>query len=105
MSFSLSAKTKKALARYLPYAVIGLYASKLGYLYRVTPGTGLAQKLLHLGDGMALAFANVWPSLYPLDLLAGAVCGALVWLVVYCKSKNAKKFRKNEEYGSARWGA
>ena len=67
-------------------------------------GTNLSEKLLHLGDGFASAFASSLPSFHPADLLVGLFAGLLLRLAVYLKSKDAKKFRKGREYGSARWG-
>ena len=89
----------------LPYCMIGLYATKLGQAWRMTEGTVLSEKLLHLGDGFASAFASSLPSFHPADLLVGLLAGLLLRLAVYLKSKDAKKFRKGREYGSARWSA
>ena len=95
---------KKLLILNLPYFILGLYASKLGEAYRLAAGTTFADKLTHLMDGFAAAFSSPLPSFHPIDLLIGLCCGAGLRLAVYVKSKNAKKFRKNSEYGSARWG-
>ena len=95
---------KKLLILNLPYFILGLYASKLGEAYRLAAGTTFADKLTHLMDGFAAAFSSPLPSFHPVDLLIGLCCGAGLRLAVYLKSKNAKKFRKNSEYGSARWG-
>jgi len=95
---------KKLLILNLPYFILGLYASKLGEAYRLAAGTTFADKLTHLMDGFAAAFSSPLPSFHPVDLLIGLCCGAGLRLAVYVKSKNAKKFRKNSEYGSARWG-
>ena len=40
---------------------------------------------------------------YP-DWLVGIVVAAIIRAIVYFKGKNAKKYRKDVEYGSARWG-
>ena len=95
---------KKLVLLNLPYLLIGLYASKLGQAYRLAAGADLSAKLLHIGDGFASAFASPFPSFYPQDLLVGLLCGAALRLAVYVKGKNAKKYRKDVEYGSARWG-
>ena len=95
---------KKLVLANLPYAVIGLYASKLGQAWRLAEGADNSQKLLHLLDGISAAFQNSFPSFHPFDLLVGLVCGVLLRVAVYYKAKNAKKFRKNMEYGTARWG-
>jgi len=95
---------KKLLILNLPYLLIGLYASKLGQAYRLAAGSGFSEKLLHILNGFAAAFQSPLPSFHPADLLVGLCCGAALRLAVYIKSKNARKFRKNMEYGSARWG-
>ena len=95
---------KKRLLPNLPYVFIGLYATKLGQMFRLSPGADLSSKLLHIGDGFAAAFASAAPSFYPADLCVGILLAALMRLAVYIKGKNAKKYRKNMEYGSARWG-
>ena len=84
--------------------VLGLYATKLGQLWRLAPGADASQKLLHLMDGLTAAFASYLPSFHPSDLLVGLFCGGALRLAVYIKGKNAKKYRKGIEYGSARWG-
>jgi len=96
---------KKYVLPNLPYAVIGLYATKLGQAWRLAEGADTSQKILHLLDGISTAFQNSYPSFHPADLLVGLLCGAALRLAVYVKSKNAKKYRRNMEYGSARWGS
>lgn len=95
---------KKLLLPNLPYLLIGLYASKLGQAYRLSAGADFSAKLLHIGGGFAAAFASPFPSFHPQDLLIGLLCGVALRLAVYVRSKNAKKYRKDIEYGSARWG-
>ena len=95
---------KKLLILNLPYLLIGLYASKLGQAYRLAAGTDASAKLLHIGEGFAAAFASPFPSFHPQDLLVGLLCGAALRLAVYVRGKNAKKYRKDVEYGSARCG-
>ena len=95
---------KKRLLPWLPYGLIGLFATNLGEAWRLAAGTDASQKLLGLMASIPLAFAAPLPSFHPFDLLVG-LCGAgLLRLAVYIKSKNAKKYRKGVEYGSARWG-
>ena len=94
---------KKLLLPNLPYLLIGLYATKLGEAWRLAPGADASAKLLGLMDGFAAAFQSALPSFHPVDLLVGLCCGAALRLAVYIKGKNAKKYRKNMEYGSARW--
>ncbi len=95
---------KKLVLTNLPYAVIGLYASKLGLAWRLAEGADTSQKLLHLMDGISAAFQNSLPSFHPFDLLVGLMFGVILRLVVYYKAKNAKKYRQGAEYGTARWG-
>ena len=98
------AQLKKLLILNLPYVLIGLYATKLGEAWRLAEGTDMSGKLLHLMDGFTAAFRSPWPSFVPTDLLLGIVLGCLMRLIVYEKGRNAKKYRHNVEYGSARWG-
>ena len=94
---------KKQVILHLPYLLFLLVFAKLGEAVRLAPGTDASQKLLGLSEGFSLAFQSMWPGA-ALDWLVG-LCGAvLVRLAVYFKGKDAKKYRKNVEYGSARWG-
>lgn len=97
-------RLKKLLILNTPYVVIGLYATKLVEAWRLAEGTDASNKFLHLMDGLSAAFRSPFPSLYPADLLIGIVVGCLLRLAVYEKGRNAKKYRHNVEYGSARWG-
>ena len=101
----MNKKTKRLLLLNLPYVLFALLGSKLGQAWRYAPGTGFSEKFLHLMEGMAAAFQTAVPSFQLFDLLIGVLFAAIVWLAVYIKGKNAKKFRKNQEYGSARWSA
>ena len=83
---------------------IALIATKLGQAFRLAPGMDFSSKLLGIMDGFSMAFQNIMPSFHPIDLLVGVAAAAIIRLVVYFKGKNAKKYRKNIEYGSARWG-
>ena len=96
---------KKLLILNVPYVVIGLIATKLGQGWRLAEGINASEKVLNLMDGLSAAFQSILPSFHPVDLLVGLVVGAFLRLAVYTKAQNAKKYRKNEEYGSARWGA
>lgn len=96
--------TIKKLLSNLPYLFIGLFATNLGEAWRLAPGTDFSAKLLHILDGLAAAFRNPMPSFHPGDLLIGLLLAAALRLAVYVKGRNARKFRKNVEYGSARWG-
>ena len=94
---------KKQVILHLPYLLFLLVFAKLGEAVRLAPGADASQKLLGLSEGFSLAFQSMWPGA-ALDWLVG-LCGAvIVRLAVYLKGKDAKKYRKNVEYGSARWG-
>ena len=95
---------KKFLLPNIPYVFIALFATKLGQAWRLAPGMDFSGKALHLMEGFAAAFQSALPSFHPIDLCVGVAAALLVRLAVYVKGKNAKKFRKNLEYGSARWG-
>lgn len=97
-------RVKKQLILYLPYILIGLMATKLGEAWRFSPGVEIGEKLRNIMTGAGMAFKSPLPSFQPLDLLIGILCGALMRVYVITKGKNAKKYRKNVEYGSARWG-
>ena len=102
----MNQKMKKQLILNIPYAVLGLFATNFGEAWRISEGMNASEKLqsMILGGGFQQAFSNPFPSLYPLDLTVGICCALALRLAVYLKGKNAKKFRHNEEYGSARWG-
>lgn len=95
---------KKLVLLNLPYLFVALFATKLGEAWRMTPGADFSAKVLHLTDGFAAAFQSFLPSVYPMDLCLGMALAAALRLAVYLKGKNAKKYRRNMEYGSARWG-
>lgn len=100
----MTGKQKKVIISSVPYVFIGLFATKIGQAWRFSSGDELGTRILDLGNGLLEAMQSPMPSFYPLDLLVGAVVALLIRLVVYEKSKNAKKYRRNVEYGSARWG-
>ncbi len=95
---------KKLVLTHIPYAFIALLATKLGQAWRFAPGADFSGKVLGLLTGFSVAFQSALPSIHPTDLLVGITAAAIIRLVVYVKGRNAKKFRKNLEYGSARWG-
>ena len=95
---------KKLILPNIPYAFIALLATKVGQAVRLAPGVDFSEKALHIMDGFAAAFQSALPSLHPVDLCVGIAAAVIIRLVVYFKGKNAKKFRKNMEYGTARWG-
>jgi type IV secretion system protein VirD4 len=79
-------------------------ATKIGQAVRLAPGSGFEGKALHIMEGLTYAFEDILPSFHIFDIIVGVTIAAAIRLAVYVKSKNAKKYRKNEEYGSARWG-
>ncbi len=95
---------KKYVIPNIPYLFILWACLKLGTAYRLAPGADFAHKLMGLGQSIGPAFADFAPGLHPLDWLIGIVGAVGFRLLIYMKSKDAKKFRRNEEYGSARWG-
>ena len=100
----MTGKYKRMLLLNLPYVLIALLGTKLGEAWRYSPGLDISQKVLHLMDGFALAFMSPWPSLLQQDLILGIVIAVGIKVAVYVKGRNANKYRKNIEYGSARWG-
>ncbi len=100
----MNEKTKKLLLLNIPYLVLALLFTKASQAWRFAAGYDFASKFINLTTGFALAFENPLPSLHSQDLLIGFLFGAVLRLVVYVKGKNAKKYRKGIEYGSARWG-
>ena len=95
---------KKYLIPNIPYLFILWAFLKLGTAYRLAAGADFAHKLMGLGQTIGPAFADFAPGLAPFDWLVGIVGAVAFRVMVYVKSKNAKKFRRDEEYGSARWG-
>ena len=100
----MTGKLKKVLLPNLPYLLFAWLFDKLCQAVRLAPGADASEKLLRIAQGFTEAFASLWLSLHPLDLLLGVAGAALVRLAVYLKAKNAKKYRRGVEYGSARWG-
>ena len=96
---------KKLIILNAPYLLFVYLFDKLGEVLRLAPSADASQKLLHIGEGFTAAFASYAPSFHPVDLLIGIAGAAAIRLAVYVKGKNAKKYRKGVEYGSARWGA
>ena len=95
---------KKLVLLNLPYFLLGLFATNLGEAWRLATGADASAKMLSFFSTLPVALGSWWPSLHPLDLAVGLCCGAGLRLAVYLKGKNAKKYRHNAEYGSARWG-
>ena len=97
-------KLKKVLITALPYILLGLICTNLGEAWRLSEGADAGKRLLSFFSCVGPAFSNPMPSFYPLDLLVGLLCGGGLRLAVYLRGKNAKHFKHNQEYGSARWG-
>ena len=100
----MSKKTKQLLLKTLPYLIVALICTNFGQAWRLAEGTDASEKVLGFILNLEDAFSNPLPSFHPFDLLIGICCGGAMYLAVYLKGKNAKKYRHNEEYGSARWG-
>lgn len=98
-------KLKKVILKALPYAIFAYAGNLIGYAYRTAEGNGFQEKILPFMSNLGVAFAKVFPSFHPLDILFGLVLAGVMRLVLYIKSKNKKKFRQGEEYGSAVWSA
>ena len=95
---------KKKIILHIPYVAAGLLATNFGEAWRLAEGANASEKTLSLISTLGVAFSNPLPSLHPLDLVIGIIVGAVLRFAVYMKGKNAKKYRHNTEYGSARWG-
>ena len=95
---------KKLIIPNLPYLLFVYLFDKVAQAVRLAPGADFSAKLLQIGEGFTAAFSTFAPSLHPLDMLIGIVGAVVLRLIVYVKGKNAKKYRKGIEYGSARWG-
>ena len=100
----MNPKRKKIILSSVPYVFVALFATKLGLAWRLAEGADASAKLLNLLDTLTVAFSSPVPSFHPFDLCVGIIVAAVFRGIIYVKSKNAKKYRKNEEYGSARWG-
>ena len=97
-------KLKKLIIKAIPYVAFSYVGNLIGFAYRTAEGDGFQEKLLPFMSNLGVAFARIFPSLHPFDLLFGLVLAGVMRLVLYVKSKNRKKFRQGEEYGSAVWG-
>ena len=97
-------KLKKLIIKAVPYVAFSYVGNLIGFAYRTADGNGFQEKILPFMSNLGVAFARIFPSLHPFDLLFGLVLAGVMRLVLYVKSKNKKKFRQGEEYGSAVWG-
>lgn len=97
-------KIRKYVLPNIPYLFIGWACLKMGTAYRLAAGANFGEKLLGLMQTIGVAFADFSPRLNPADWLVGIVGAVAFRLLIYFKSKNAMKYRRDEEYGSSRWG-
>lgn len=97
-------KLKKLIIKTIPYVAFSYVGNLIGFAYRTAEGNGFQEKLLPFMSNLGVAFARIFPSLHPFDLLIGLGLAGVMRLVLYVKSKNRKKFRQGEEYGSVVWG-
>ena len=97
-------KLKKLIIKAIPYVAFSYVGNLIGFAYRTAEGDGFQEKLLPFMSNLGVALARIIPSLHPFDILFGLVLAGVMRLVLYVKSKNRKKFRQGEEYGSAVWG-
>lgn len=97
-------KLKKLIIKAIPYVAFSYVGNLIGFAYRTAEGDGFQEKLLPFMSNLGVAFARIIPSLHPFDILFGLILAGVMRLVLYVKSKNRKKFRQGEEYGSAVWG-
>lgn len=97
-------KLEKLIIKAVPYVAFSYVGNLIGFAYRTAEGNGFQEKLLPFMSNLGVAFARIFPSLHPFDLLIGLGLAGVMRLVLYVKSKNRKKFRQGEEYGSAVWG-
>ena len=95
---------KKQIILHLPYLMFVYLFDKVAQAFRLAQGADLSAKLMNIGQGFSAAFENAAPSFNPMDLLIGVAGAVIIRLVIYSKQKNAKKYRKGMEYGTARWG-
>ena len=96
---------KKLIIPNIPYVFFVYLFDKVGQAVRLAPGADISEKILNITQGFSEAFSNALPSVHPLNLLIGIVGAVVIRLIVYFKGKNARKYRKGAEYGSARWSA
>ncbi len=101
----MNGKIRKYVIPNLPYVFIGVLLGNLGEAYRISPGADIGQKIIGMMGTIAPAFENILPGPYPFDWLVGLAGAALLRLLIWNKVKKAKKYRRDVEYGSARWSA
>lgn len=99
----MSDKIRKYVLPNLPYLFVFWFFSKIGTAYRIAPGTDFGTKLMGMLDTFPKAFETYWPGLGGIDLLVGLAGAAGMYLLIQSKIRQAKKFRRDAEYGTARW--
>jgi len=97
-------KLKKLIIKAVPYLIFSYVGNLIGFAYRTAEGDGFQEKALPFLSNLGMAFARIFPSLHPSDIVFGLALAGVMRIILYVKSKNRKKFRQGEEYGSARWG-
>ena len=100
-----SRKIKKLILKNFPYAIFAYAGNKISFAYRIAEGNSIDEKIVPFMDNIGTSFAKIVPSFHPVDIVVGIAVGAGMALIMYIKSKNKKKFRYGEEYGSAKWGS
>ena len=100
-----SRKIKKLILKSFPYAIFAYAGNKISFAYRIAEGNSIDEKIVPFMNNIGASFAKIVPSFHPIDIIVGIAVGAGMALIMYIKSKNKKKFRYGEEYGSAKWGS
>jgi len=95
---------KQKVIKVLPFLMFGYFFDKLSQAFQMSDGANIGAQIMNTVGNIGTVFQNPLPSFNPIDLLVGAAGGVIVKLIIYVKGKNAKKYRKGCEYGSARWG-
>ena len=93
---------KKYVLLNIPYVLFFWFSNNLGEAFRLAPGSGFEQKFFGFSGTLSTALSNPLPSFNPQDLLVGLIGAGGIFLFVWYRKKNAKKWRKDMEYGSAR---
>ena len=100
----MSKKIKKYVLPYFPYLIAFWFFSKCGTAYRMAAGANLGEKLFGMVKTIGPVFQSYAPGLGLFDLAVGVAGAVILYFVVQSKIKKARKFRRDMEYGSARWG-
>ena len=100
----MSKKIKKYVLPYFPYLIAFWFFSKCGTAYCMASGANLGEKLFGMVKTIGPVFQSYVPGLGLFDLAVGVAGAVILYFVVQSKIKKARKFRRDMEYGSARWG-